>query len=53
MVRRYKAPWIVQTNLDISISATGQEKVNLTCNDERINLHNASILSIWRANVDC
>ena len=53
MVFQYKAPWPMPDKSKISLAENGQPKYNATKNDDRLNLHNPSILSIWRANVDC
>ncbi|XP_059066108.1 uncharacterized protein LOC131857481 [Cryptomeria japonica] len=50
---RYKAPWIIQEKSTLSNVENGQPKHTPARNDDRLNLHNPFILSIWRANVDC
>ncbi|XP_059068275.1 uncharacterized protein LOC131047632 [Cryptomeria japonica] len=50
---RYKAPWTIQEKSTLSNVENGQPKHTSARNDDRLNLHNPFILSIWRANVDC
>ncbi|XP_057838404.2 uncharacterized protein LOC131048470 [Cryptomeria japonica] len=50
---RYKAPWNITKKLSLSNDDNGQPKHTPARNDDRLNLHNPFILSIWRANVDC
>ena len=49
---RYKCPWKVQNESSLYIDEKGQKTYNPTCNDERLNIHNPSILQTWRENVD-
>ncbi|XP_057857720.1 uncharacterized protein LOC131066866 [Cryptomeria japonica] len=49
----YKAPWNITEKSSLSNDDNGQPKHTPACNDDRLNLHNPFILSIWRANVDC
>ncbi|XP_059074789.1 uncharacterized protein LOC131874875 [Cryptomeria japonica] len=50
---RYKAPWNITEKSSLSNDDNGQPKHTPARNDDRLNLHNPFILSIWRANVDC
>ncbi|XP_059064231.1 uncharacterized protein LOC131856450 [Cryptomeria japonica] len=49
----YKAPWNITKKSSLSNDDNGQPKHTPARNDDRLNLHNPFILSIWRANVDC
>lgn len=53
LVCRYKAPWNMQDKSILSNDDNGQPKHTHARNDDHLNLYNPSILSIWRANVDC
>lgn len=50
---RYKAPWELHPKSSSFIDFNGQKTYTPARNDDRLNTHNPTILSIWRANVDC
>ena len=50
---RYKAPWELHPKSALFIDSNGQKTYTPARNDDRLNSHNPTILSIWRANVDC
>ena len=50
---RYKAPWELHPKSALFIDSSGQKTYTPARNDDRLNSHNPTILSIWRANVDC
>ena len=50
---RYNAPWELQDQSKIFVNDKGHKKYEPTPNDNRLNVHNIPLLSIWRANVDC
>ena len=49
---RYKAPLSTQENSKKKLATNGHPTYTPARNDDRLNLHNPKILSIWRANVD-
>ncbi|XP_059070854.1 uncharacterized protein LOC131028544 [Cryptomeria japonica] len=53
LVCHYKAPWSIKEKSSLSNDANGQPTYTPARNDDRLDLHNPFILSIWRANVDC
>ena len=50
---RYNAPWELQDHSKLFIDDKGQNKYEPTCYDDRLNVHNVPLLSMWHANVDC
>ena len=50
---RYKAPWKEQPNSTLTCDELGKKEYALARNDDRLNVHNPKMLSIWRANIDC
>lgn len=50
---RYKAPWKEQLISTLLIDIDGKKKYEPERNDDRLNIHNPQIISIWRANIDC
>ena len=49
----YNAPWEVRNESLLSIDEKGHKKYEHARNDDRLNVHNVSLLAMWRANVDC
>lgn len=49
----YKDPWKVCNESLLSIDEKGQKKYELAHNDDRVNVHNADLLKMWHASVDC
>ncbi|KAH9305362.1 hypothetical protein KI387_009766 [Taxus chinensis] len=50
---RYNAPWPTQPTSSLHIESDGKIKYLPSRNDERLNIHNRTMIYIWRANVDC
>jgi ATP-dependent DNA helicase PIF1 len=50
---RYNCPWTLQSNSSLFIDASGKKKYEPARNDDRLNIHNPDILTIWRENMDC
>ena len=49
---RYNAPWELQDQSKMFVNEKGHKKYEPAHNDDRLNVHNIPLLSIWRANVD-
>ena len=49
---RYKEPWELHPHSSLVIDSNGQNTYTHARNDDRLNTHNPTILSIWHANVD-
>ena len=49
----YNAPWEVRNESLLSIDDKCHKKYVPAHNDDRVNVHNAALLTMWRANVDC
>ena len=49
---RYNAPWQLQDQSKIFVNDKGHKKYEPAHNDDRLNVHNIPLLSIWRSNVD-
>ena len=50
---QYNAPWELQDESKIFVNDKGQKKYEPARNDDRLNVHNITLLSIWCDNVDC
>ena len=50
---RYGVPWELKSTSLLFIDDKGHKTYVPARNDERLNIHNADLLSIWRENVDC
>lgn len=50
---QYKAPWKEHPTSILLYDETSTNKYELTRNDDRLNIHNPEMISIWRANIDC
>lgn len=50
---RYKAPWPEQPDSSLILDQSNNPSYKPTRNDTRLNVHNPTMLAIWRANVDC
>jgi len=50
---RYNAPWDLSGESILFIDDQGRKKYDPTRNDDRLNVHNIDLLTMWRANVDC
>lgn len=48
---RYKAPWKEQIISTLSYENAGKKKI--ARNEDRLNIHNPKMISIWRANIEC
>lgn len=49
---RYGVPWEFNPTYSLFIDNKGQKTYKHAHNDDRLNIHNADLLSIWRENVD-
>ena len=50
---RYGFPYGIQATSSLFIDPNGHKTYNPARNDSLLNIHNPTMLSIWRANVDC
>lgn len=50
---RYNAPWEVCNESLLSIDDKCHKKYVPARNDDRVNVHNVALLTMWCANVDC
>lgn len=50
---RYKAPWKEQHTSILFCDEMRTKKHEPARNDDRLNIHNPEMISIWRANIDC
>lgn len=49
----YNAPWDLCNESRLFIDDQGRKKYDLARNDDRLNVHNIDLLTMWHANVDC
>jgi len=49
----YNAPWDLCDESRLFIDDQGRKKYEPTRNDDKLNVHNIDLLTMWRANVDC
>ena len=50
---RYKVPWTLQLTSILELDDNGNPKFVAIQNDDHLNLHNPTMLSLWRLNIDC
>lgn len=50
---RYKAPWPEQLESSFLLDHNNNPSYKRERNDNHLNVHNPTMLTIWRANVDC
>ena len=49
---RYNSPWDISEESIFFINDQGRKKYDPTRNDDRLNVHNIDLLTMWHANVD-